>query len=240
MILEHLTTNEVATALQETQTVIVPFGVLEAHGPHMPLATDTIQAYDGAIGASKTVPAFVAAPVHYGMCRSASGHPGTIGISGDTLRALVFDIVISLHASGMRNVILYSGHASSKQLAAMGEAGEKAIDMISDLNVAVVCDYDILKNASFIEAPGDIHAGELETSRMMHVRPELVRTDKFPPAEKRQFPNPILVRDCKRYWPGTVEGDPALSSAEKGEKLCQMVAEYLADLVKKMQAFEPH
>ena len=240
MILEHLTTNEVEAALQKTRTVIVPFGVLEAHGPHMPLATDTIQAYDGAIRASKLVSVFVAAPVCYGMCRSASGRPGTIGISGDTLRSLAFDIVISLHASGMRNVILYSGHASSKQLAAMGEAGEKAIDTISDLNVAVVCDYDILKNADFIEAPGDIHAGELETSRMMHVHPELVRTDKFPSAEKRQFPNPILVRDCKRYWPGTVEGDPTLATAQKGQKLCDIVAEYLADLVRKIEAFEPH
>ena len=240
MILEHLTTNETEQALETTQTVIVPFGVLEAHGPHMPLATDTIQAYDGAIRASELVPVFVAAPVHYGMCRSASGHPGTIGISGDTFRRLVYDIVCSLHHTGMRNVILYSGHASSKQLGAISEAGERAIDEIPDLNVAVVCDYDILKNATCIEADGDIHAGELETSRMMYVRPELVKKDKFPPAEKRQFPNPILVRDCRRYWPGTVEGDPVLSSAEKGEQLSRMVATYLADLVRKIEAFAPH
>lgn len=240
MILEHMTTAEVETALQTTRTVIVPFGVLEAHGPHMPLATDTIQAYDGACRAAKLASVFVAAPVHYGMCRSASGHPGTIGILGDTFRALVHDIVCSLYASGMRNIILYSGHASGKQLSAMAEAGEKAIDRIPDLNVAVVSDYDILKGADFIQTPGDIHAGELETSRMMHVRPELVRVDKFPPAEKRQFPSPILVRDSRRYWPGTVEGDPAPATAEKGEKLCQMAAQYLAQLVKRIEAFEPH
>ena len=240
MILEHMTTTETQAALQKTQTVIVPFGVLEAHGPHMPLATDTIQAYDGAIGASELVPVFVAAPVHYGMCRSASGHAGTIGISGDTFRSLVFDIVCSLHASGMRNIILYSGHASSKQIAAMGEAGEKAIDLIAGLNVAVVCDYDILKKADCIETPGDIHAGELETSRMMHIRPDLVRNEQLPPSEKRQFPNPILVRDCRRYWPGTVEGNPRLASADKGSQLCKIVADYLANLVKKIEAFEPH
>ena len=217
MRLEHLTTAETEQALARTQTVIVPFGVLEAHGTHMPLATDTIQAYDGAIRTAEMVPVFVAAPVHYGICRSASGHPGTIGITGDTFRSLVYDIVCSLHRSGMKNIILYSGHASGKQLAAMAEAGEKAIDEIPHLNVAVVSDYDILKNAECIETPGDIHAGELETSRMMHVQPQLVRTDKIPPAEKRQFPAPILVRDCRRYWPGTVEGKSLLGFGGKGQ-----------------------
>ena len=75
---------------------------------------------------------------------------------------------------------------------------------------------------------------------MLHVRPELVRTEKFPAAETRNFPNPILVRDCRRHWPGTVEGDPATASAEKGEILARMVADYLAELVKKIEAFEPH
>ena len=65
--------------------------------------------------------------------------------------------------------------------------------------------------------PGDIHAGEIEASRIMAIDSTLVKTEKFPPAETRQFPKPILVRDQKRYWPGTVEGDPKTASAEKGE-----------------------
>jgi len=48
MLLEQMTTNEVESALAECQSVIIPYGVLEAHGPHLPLATDTIQAYDAA------------------------------------------------------------------------------------------------------------------------------------------------------------------------------------------------
>jgi creatinine amidohydrolase len=141
---------------------------------------------------------------------------------------------------GMRNFILFTGHASGKQIAAMQEASEKFIDSNDNSNVAVVCDYDITRHADFIDTPGDIHAGEIETSRIMAIEPSLVLTDKFPPPEKRQFPSPILVRDQKRYWPGTVEGDPTTASAEKGKKLCQMVARYLADLVKKMESFQPH
>lgn len=235
-----MTTEEVEIALETCNSVIVPFGVMEAHGPHMPLATDTIQANDAAIRTSQRVPVFVAAAVNYGMCRSASGHPGTIGISGDTLRSLTFDIVSSLYKSGLRNFILFTGHASGKQISAMEEAGEKFIDNVPDANLAVVCDYDITKNADFIETTGDIHAGEIETSRIMCIEPSLVKTDRFPPAEKRQFPKPLMVRDQRRYWPGTVEGDPTTASKEKGEKLCEMVADYLADLVKQMNDFEPH
>lgn len=238
MLMEHMTTNEVEDALQQCNSVIIPFGVMEAHGKHMPLATDTIQAYDAAIRASELTPVFVAAPIHYGMCRSASGHPGTIGISGDTLRALTYDIVASLYRSGMRNFILFSGHASGKQLVAMEEACEKFIDLVSDANVAVVCDYDITKTADFIETPGDIHAGEIETSRIMFIDSNLVRSE-LPPAETRQFPKPIMVRDQRRFWQGTVEGDPAKATAEKGEKLCVLVAKYLADLVQRMNGFHP-
>ncbi len=240
MILEFMTTAEVESAMAKCQSVIVPFGVLEAHGTHLPLATDTIQAYETSKMAAKLTDVFVAAPVNYGMCRSASGHAGTISISGDTFRVLTLDIIGALYESGFRNVILYSGHASGKQLASMQESAEQFADEIEDINLAVVSDYDVTKKADFIESKGDIHAGEIETSRIMFLNPELVHTDKFPPAEKRQFPSPIVVRDCRRYWPGTVEGDPSKSSPEKGEKLCKMVATYLAELVEKMQEFDPH
>lgn len=239
MILENMTTNQVESALAQCQSVIIPYGVLEAHGPHLPLATDTIQAYDAAKRAAELTKVFVAAPVHYGMCRSAGGHPGTISISGDTLRALTLDLIEAYYSMGCRNIILYSGHASGKQLSAMEESAEHFADEVDDVNIAVVSDYDITRKAEFIETPGDIHAGEIETSRIMFIDSELVHVDKFPAAEKRNFPKPIVVRDCRKYWPGTVEGDPASSTSEKGEQLCRMVAEYLADLVKRMEEFEP-
>src|SRR5687768_12897912 len=119
MILEEMTTLEVEDALKTCKSVIIPYGVMEAHGPHLPLATDTIQAYDAAKRAAKLVPVFVAAPVPYGVCRSLAGHAGTIGISGDTVRGFTRDIVQSMYEIGWRNFILYSGHASALQLVAM-------------------------------------------------------------------------------------------------------------------------
>ena len=84
MILEEMTTVEVAAALKSCRSVFIPFGVMEAHGPHLPLSTDTIQAYDAGKRAARLVPLFVAPPIPYGYCRSLGGHDGTISISAAT------------------------------------------------------------------------------------------------------------------------------------------------------------
>jgi creatinine amidohydrolase len=242
MLLEEMTTDEVAAGLQQSRTVIMPYGVLEAHGPHLPLSTDTIQAYDAAKRAAKLTPVFVAAPVPYGICRSLAGHPGTIGITGETVRALTRDIIQSMYGLGFRNFILYSGHASALQMVALEEASEALLRTCPEANIALVLEYEVIKKrmAGIVETPGDMHAGEIETSRLLTARPDLVRTDRLPEESYRESPKPLLVRDVKRYWPSSVEGAPRKASAEKGEKLGQIAAEYLVELVKRMDRFDPH
>lgn len=242
MLLEEMTTDDVAAALKVCQSVIIPFGVMEAHGPHMPLSTDTLQAYDAARRAAALTKVFVAAPVNYGVCRSLAGHPGTIGISAKTLRALVHDIVSSMYGQGFRNFILYSGHASSLEMAALEEASERILSACPQANVALALEYEIIakQGAKLFETPRDMHAGEIEVSRMLTIRPDLVRTDRLPDESYRESTKPILVRDVRRYWPNSTEGAPRKATAEKGERLGALVGEYLAALVKRMETFEPH
>jgi creatinine amidohydrolase len=242
MLLEEMTTAEVEAALCTCQSVIIPFGVMEAHGPHLPLSTDTLQAYDAARRAAKLAPVFVAAPIAYGICRSLAGHPGTIGITGETLRALTFDVVQSMYAIGFRNFILYSGHASALQVCAMEEAAERALVACPQANIAVVMEYELItkRGADLYETPGDQHAGEIEVSRILTIRPDLVRTDRLPEETYRESARPILVRDVRRYWPRSTEGAPRKGSVEKGERLGAMLGEYLAELVQKMERFAPH
>jgi creatinine amidohydrolase len=242
MILEEMTTDDVEAALKTCRSVIIPFGVMEAHGPHLPLATDTIQAYDAGKRAAKLTPVFVAAPVPYGICRSLAGHPGTIGVSGDTVRSLTRDVLQSLYEQGFRNFILYSGHASALQMAALEEAAEGALKTCPQANIAIVLEYDVIakRMQGIVETPGDMHAGEIETSRLLTICPELVRSDQLPEASGRESPKPMLARDVRRYWPSSVLGAPRKASVEKGERLGQIVAEYLADLVQRMNNTTPH
>jgi creatinine amidohydrolase len=208
----------------------------------LPLSTDTLQARDAGIRASKLTPLFVAAAIPYGICRSLAGHPGTVSVSGETIRSLTFDLLQSFYGMGLRNFILYSGHASTAQMAAIEEAAERALGACPRANIAIVLEYDIIRPhlGKLYDTPGDLHAGEIEASRILAVRPDLVRTERSPEPSDRQTARPLLVRDNYRYWQSAVAGAPQKATAEKGERMGQFVAEYLAELVRRLERTEPH
>ena len=101
MLIPEMTMTDFRAGLQRTRSVIIPFGSIEEHGPHLPLDTDTMQAWQVSSLAAQQRPVFVAAPIHYGVCRSTRQHPGTISISTSTLRALTIDICSSLYQQGL-------------------------------------------------------------------------------------------------------------------------------------------
>lgn len=236
MIIEDMTMEEFAAGLSTCETVYVPFGSVEEHGSHLPLSTDTIEAYEVGKRAAERIPLFVAPPIHYGCCRSTSRHPGTISISTSTLKALLKDIVRSLHSQGLNNFIVLTGHAGGSHRMALQDAGEELIQELPAINMAVVTEYDLAKEtgAHLIETRGDAHAGEIETSRIMYSHPHLVKGTAS--AEYPSFPTGILVRDKRSFWPGGVWGDPGKATAEKGKLLESLVADKVVELVRALES----
>jgi creatinine amidohydrolase len=118
---------------------------------------------------------------------------------------------------------------------ALQDAGEELIGRFDDISIAVVSEYDLAKEEGrgLIETPDDSHAGEIETSRILHSHPMLVKGSA--PREFPAFPPGILVRDKRRYWPGGVWGDPGKATAEKGAKLEELVVDRLIDLVRELE-----
>jgi len=230
-----MTMPEFEAGLAVTRTVLIPFGSVEEHGPHLPLSTDTFEAYQVCVKASEHVPIFVAPPIHYGNCRSSCRHPGTISISTTTLKLLFTDIVKSLREQGLINFIAISGHAGGAHGMALQEAGEELITLYDDISIAVVTEFILARERGkdLIETPGDCHAGEIETSRIMHSHPHLVKGTA--PAEYPSFPAGILVRDKRRYWPGGVWGDPGKASVEKGALIEDAVVGGLLDLIRNIE-----
>lgn len=238
MIIEELTMDEFAGGLQRTRTIVIPFGSLEEHGPHLPLATDTMTADHAARAASRLGSLFVAPAVPYGMCRSTSNHPGTVSIRGNTLRSLVKDLAHDFYRQGLRNFILLSGHAGGTHLAALVEAGEELLSELEDIKVAVASLLDLAGPAwaEISETERDSHAGEVETSLVLHFAPHLVKgraAEEYP-----DFPKHILVRDKRRYWPGGVWGDPGAASPEKGGALLEAAARALLDLASRLESLD--
>lgn len=231
-----MTMTEFEAGLKTCKTAYIPFGSVEEHGTHLPLSTDTIEAYEVGKRAAAKIPLFVAPPVHYGSCRSTSRHPGTISISTTTLKALLKDIVRSLHSHGIENFVALTGHAGGSHRMALQDAGEELIAELPGINMAVVTEFDLAKEAGvhLIETRGDSHAGEIETSRIMHSHPHLVKGSSA--EEYPHFPTGILVRDKRSYWPGGVWGNPGKASAEKGEKIESLVADKVVELVKALES----
>lgn len=236
MLIEEMTMPEFESGLNICKTVYIPFGSVEEHGSHLPLSTDTIEAYQVGKLAAERIALFVAPPVHYGSCRSTSRHPGTISSSTTTLKALLKDIVRSLAQHGVENFIALTGHAGGSHRMALQDAGEELLAELPGINVAVVTEYDLAKEAGahLIETRCDAHAGEIETSRIMHSHPHLVKGTGA--AEYPSFPTGILVRDKRSFWPGGVWGDPTKASAEKGRMLESVVADKVVELVKALES----
>ncbi len=237
MIIEEMTMDEFAEGLNLTRTVYIPFGSVEEHGSHLPLSTDTIQAYEVGKKAARRVSLFVAPPIHYGNCRSTSCHPGTISISTATLKGLLKDLVRSFRVQGMKNFIVLSGHAGSAHCMALQDAGEELIAEFDDITIAVVTEYELAKDAGreIVVTTGDAHAGEIETSRIMHTHPHLVKGKgerEFP-----HFPRGILVRNKRKFWPNGVWGDPTQATPDKGRLLEELVIDRIVELVLRLANF---
>ncbi|MBN2429599.1 MAG: creatininase family protein [Deltaproteobacteria bacterium] len=238
MLFENITMTEFEEGLKKTRTVLIPFGSTEEHGSHLPLSTDTLHAIEVGRKLAEKRPIFVAPPIHYGVCRSTSRHPGTVSITTETLKSLILDIVTSMRNQGLRNFIFLSGHAGGTHMAAIQDAGEKLMELFKDIRLAVLTEYQLAmeEGKGIIETSDDAHAGEIETSRIMHSHPQLVKG-----AGKKEYPNfpmGILVRDKRRFWPGGVWGNPELASAEKGRMIEEVVVNALDRFVDVLEKWE--
>jgi creatinine amidohydrolase len=237
VILDEVTMPEYERGLGASQTVLIPFGSLEEHGAHLPLCTDTLQVVEVCRLAAERTGAHLAPAVAYGVCRSTRNHPGTVGVSTATLRAIAIDLVRDFHRHGMRSFVLISGHAGKTHVLTLVDAGEQLLEELPEIRVSVISEYNEIQEAGrgIVEAHDDSHAGEIETSRVLHLRPELVKGTS--PAEWPDFPDARLVRDKRRHWPGGVWGDPSRASAEKGRQLTEIAADRVAALIRELEQY---
>ena len=217
-LLEEMSWPEIEAGLKQTRTVILPVGATEEHGPHLPTITDTIQAMEVARAVADKKNVFLAPPLHYGVCRSTRGFPGTITVSHDALRTFVKDLLISFTDSGFANIMILTGHAGGQHMAALEEACQMAVEE-RDFRVSLVSLFDFI-DASAVQTPHDGHAGEMETSLMMVIRKDLV---KGKPAEHFPVrPRFLIMKNVRHLMGNGVMGNPEPATPEKGKAFFDM------------------
>ncbi len=238
--LDELTTKEAARAAKDGAVVIFPVGSVEEHGDHLPLCTDSIQPEYIAQEVAKETGCLIAPPFRYGICNATRNFPGTITIQFDTLYKVAHDILSELIRNGFNRIIILSGHAGNSHMVALRLAAQDVVIENEEtrekdkVRIMVLSDFDFAEELTPQYADkNDGHAGTLETSRMMAIKPNLVQANGK--ASVWQMPRFEVVAHPEIYFQSGVNGDPTAASAEKGQKINKYIVEEVKKLVIKLK-----
>jgi creatinine amidohydrolase len=236
--LDELSTTEVAKAAEEGAVIIFPVGSVEEHGDHLPLCSDSIQPEYIALEVAKKTGCLVAPSFRYGICNATRNFPGTITLQFDTLYKVAHDIISELIRNGFSRIIVMSGHAGNSHMVALRLAAQDIVTKNDEsglkVRIMALSDFDFAKDlAKEFAKQGDGHAGTLETSRVMAIKPELIKAKGK--ADVKRLPRFEVVAHPERFFPSGVNGDPTAATAEKGKKINTYIIEKVAELVEEIR-----
>ncbi|MEV5957137.1 creatininase family protein [Streptomyces sp. NPDC051987] len=232
------TTEEVRTrgAGVSTQVAVLPVGSFEQHGAHLPLATDTLVACAVAREIAAAYPVHLLPPVTISCSHEHAAWPGTVSISAVTLHAMVNDIADSLRRSGVEALVVVNGHGGNYVLGNVVQEASARGERLALYPVAEDWESALARAGVETSALTDMHAGEIETSILLHAHPELVRpgyeSADFTADDRRH----LLTLGMSAYTESGVIGRPSLGSAEKGKELLSSLAESFGALFELLTA----
>ncbi|MBB6119824.1 creatininase family protein [Nocardiopsis algeriensis] len=204
------------------RVALLPVGSLEQHGPHLPLVTDTVVACALAAELARAHSARLLPPVAFGCSHEHAAWPGTVSISAGTLAAVVEDIAASL---GETRLVLVNGHGGNHVLANTVQASGGRMALYPG-----PADWEAARVAAGMATDNerDMHAGELETSVLLHVRPDLVRPGHEKADHLTGEREHLLTLGLAAYTESGVVGLPSLATAAKGRDLLAFLTERFA------------
>lgn len=228
---------------QRYEVAVLPWGATEAHNRHLPYATDTIQcdvlAADAARVAWDAGARVIVLPtVPFGVNTGQFDVPLCLNMNPSTQAALLADLLTVVERAGVRKLVIFNGHGGNDFRQMLRELQPKTRVFLCTLNW-----WQALDTKRFFDEPGD-HAGELETSVLMRVVPDLVRPlNEAGDGRETRFRIEGL-RDrwvwAQREWTkitaDTGVGNPKAASAEKGERFMQALSARIGDFLVSLAA----
>ena len=225
------------------EVAVLPWGATEPHNYHLPYATDN---YESAALAERAAEyawnqgakVMVLPNVPFGVNTGQLNLRFALNMNPSTQLALLTDIASALAGQGIRKLLILNSHGGNDFKQMIRELQPKLPVFICTINW-----WSCVKGADYFDEPGD-HAGELETSIMMSIAPDLLRQlSEAGPGRARKFRIPGLrdgwawaPRQWTRVTDDTGTGNPKASTVEKGEKFLQAVTErvggFLVDLAR--------
>jgi creatinine amidohydrolase len=234
--------------------VILPVGVVEEHGAHLPLGLDSFAAEVYAEAAAPRLEergyeVVIAPTISYGVARAAIDFPGTLSLEPETLRALVVEIGRSLVRHGLQRLVILNGHRDLAHIKSLEEARQTLIEQktaqvlcvgfTSDPDLTAACYREGVPQLSRSAQPDrEGHGGEWETSLALHAFPDLVKQDVVPGLEPNfDYDVEAFRRETKDYWSlsngSGYFGSPQSASAETGKKILAIRGRNIAQVILK-------
>ncbi len=224
-----------ATASDErergAECAVLPVGSFEQHGGYLPLITDTVIASVISRELASAYPLFQLPPVTISCSHEHSAWRGTVSISSRTLHSMIDDIYRSVSDAGVTSLVILNCHGGNYVLANIvqeGNArGKKMALFPSGRDWA-----DARQSAGLATSNHeDMHAGELETSILLHAHPELVRDGYHVADWVADDRRHLLTTGMGEYTQSGVIGRPSLASAEKGKAVLASLAGSFASVL---------
>lgn len=242
---ELMSWPEIEAYLQKVDTAILPCGAIEQHGPHLPVDIDYYDAKYLAMkvaeGCAEPRPLVLPA-IPFGVSYHHEDFKGTLSVTNDALSRFVYDLGMSLAKNGIKKLILLNGHGdNAPTLAYAAQMINRDAKIFVCVDTGETSDVDLY---NLIDTPNDIHAGEIETSTTLAVRPEVVDMDKAV-NETMEFGSKFLDYDNERgvQWyvhthkisESGVMGDATKASAEKGKKMWEHMIQNMVRFVESIK-----
>ena len=220
---EELTAEDFRAAIQQSKgTCLLPFGILEKHGPHLPLGTDLLNVRYAALHAAEQEFAVVFPEYYFGQIFEAKHEPGTVAYSMELQLKLLQETTDEMARNGCKKIVIVNGHGGNEHL----------LPYFAQAQMASPKDYVVYVLAGERSRPGgpekkstgiDYHAGENETSNTLYTHPELTHIDRAKResgADQKRVNLPeFLYTGIWWYarFPEHYSGDGSVATKELGE-----------------------
>lgn len=243
---ENLTAPAFAEAVKATGgTCIVPLGVIEKHGAHLPLGTDVFSARAVAEAAVAIEPAIIFPPYYLTAIHEAKHQPGTIAIDFKLMFEVLENCCREMARNGIKKILLLNGHGGNNGF--LHCLSDSMLERERDYTLYIIGlgDYRLPAEEwkKIAGSPFDHHAGEYETSTMLVARPDLVKMDAIvdngQPLHRSEHVAG-LKNSITWYaeYPNHYAGDARPATAEKGKAILEYSGRKVAELIRRAKADE--
>ncbi len=243
---EELSSDQFATAVKECEGVcLIPLSVVERHGHHLPMGTDTYIGRAVVTRAAAIEPTIVFPDYIFTQIPEARHCAGTISIDGELMVHLLDNVCREVARNGLKKIVLVNAHGGNFGLLALFNM----LQLYSPRDYAVYIVQPFGPTTAAVEVPWersqDGHAGPGETSMILATRPDLVDMQKVPTGDEGEARNRLqALREAGVqtgiWWyadhPTHYAGDARLATAEAGERLLDAMAQTVARAVRAIKA----